>query len=303
MKVLVKLRQRRLESWRKVAGSTYAEWLVKNEFATNRAAALVFAVGAPLAVAMLLTTGFIPEAWPYVLGIGSVLAVGVAVAWSIVSRRGSTLPTRVADDLWTRGFAVAGLPPVFRERDFLLWVLRNGATPDQLNAAALAPVVRDRPERTAGRTPVALKWSLALGLASTALLSFSVLLQAALVIGGQLTKGWAGELGSNPEVSGLVLLGIGAVFGGVVVSYTVFLVTRGSRAARSLVTWATLLFAIGVLAAVFLAPAYAFLAALGAAAWIACVALVWSPSANVYIRATGDVKRVLLDEVLARKRR
>ncbi len=291
------LRRRRLESWRRVAGSTYAEWLVENELASARTAGVILAIGLPVAVGAMFATVLWLDGIVVMLIAAPIAGFAVAILWYLLSRRrqNPNLPDRIADDLWTRDFAMFGTPSVSAPRDFLVWVLRNGAQPGQLESAARAPVVRERPERSAGRIPIVLRVSIALCLAGVGLLLATAM--------GQLValKLANGEIHDTPETFRLYLLVVCTMAGGLFVVSTVAMAALGSRVLRRIATWQTLFVVVGVVASVLLAPTTAAFAVLAAGLWFACVALLWSRPADEFMGATEAVARAMWSAVAERQ--
>lgn len=290
MRVLEIIRQRRLKAWARVAGSTYAEWLVDLEFALARDAAIMFAVSAPLAVVGLFMSGsgMMAALWIWPLGV-----LCLIVLWVALSRRHGNLPLRIADDLWMRGFAVFGLPPVYRDRDFLRWVQRNHATPADLDGAATSSVVREVPTRTAGPRPLSAKLALAAGALGVVLLTISTLWQFSLFMATVTPPPGETPFVLAPRERAALYLVVPIVFCVSVESLFLYLGATGSRLARKVATWQMPLLAVGFAIAIATAPDRAWLDPLGGAAIASSVALLWTASTSRYIAATDGVNRVI----------
>lgn len=248
---------------------------------------------------MLLVFAVEPESWPYLVGGGAVLGIGLAVGWFVAARGGGRLSQRIADDLWSRGFAMVGNPPIFQRSAFLLWVESNGATAEQLGAACAEPVIRPAPQRSAGPAPAPLWVSFVLSCVAFVALAGAGAFRA---YSGALDYG-ARPLSEPISFEQLALVWSSAcLFLGLVACSVIWFALRGLLRARALaVRLVTPMVAIAIVVCAFAYPESFMLTVVAAASWTACIALLWARSATAYMRATDDLLRAVREESDARR--
>ena len=300
---LSKRSERQVASWRSIIGQTYAEWVVEEERSQLRLTAVVFPIVLGFLASVMLSAGFISWVRPYAIPVLVCGGLVLATVWYLLGRRRENLPRRIADDLWSRGFAVDELPRLRSRASAVSWARVNEVTAAQLEAAAQSRVVSDPPMRSLGRLPMVMWAAMVAGLAGVFTLVAVSGLQAAARVAAEAAVPGIQLIFLEPSLRNLVWpAALTAVLG----AYALAVIVAASRGSRIYRWLATMQFPVlGLFTLLYLLPSlhsHALWVLAGGALWFTSTLLLWTPSASKVVAAADDMNQVISAAAEQRKR-